>query len=95
MMAKDMKGTICGEKYGGIYASSQDGIHWDIKRDFLFYSRKILWDDGVVREMGNLERPFILFEDGRPTHLFFATSDGKKGFSDASKTWNMVIPLKK
>lgn len=96
MMAKDMNGRICGERMGGIYASSRDGVHWDVKRDFQFYSRNILWDDGQVREMGNLERPFILFEDGKPTHLFFATSDGKngEGFMNATKTWNMVIPLK-
>lgn len=96
MMAKDMNGKICGEKYAGIYANSRDGVNWEVKRDFQFYSRNILWDDGQVREMGNLERPFILFEEGRPTHLFFATSDGKngQGFMNATKTWNMVIPLK-
>ncbi len=96
MMAKDMRGNICGEEMGGIYASSADGINWNIKENFLFYSRKILWDDGEIREMGNMERPFILFEDGKPTHVFFATSDGKDGagFTNCTKTWNMVIPLK-
>ncbi len=97
MIAKDMHGNVCGEKLGGLFASSQDGIHWEFRKDFLMYSRNVLWDDGVVREMGNLERPFLLFEDGKPTHAFFATSDGKNGggFSNCTKTWNMVIPLKK
>lgn len=92
MMAKDMNGAICGERHGGIYGSSEDGIHWDIKKNFLFYSRKILWDDGIVREMGNLDRPFLLFENGKPTHLFFATSEN--GFTQSEHTWNMVIPLR-
>ncbi|WP_165979962.1 hypothetical protein [Paenibacillus dendritiformis] len=43
--------------------------------------------------MGDLERPFLLFEEGRPTHLFAATSDGTNGFHDAKHTWNMVIPI--
>ncbi len=96
LMAKDMNGAVCGERMGGIYASSQDGIHWELRRNFLFYSRNILWDDGVVREMGNLERPFLLLENGVPTHVFFATSDGKngKGFMECTRTWNMVIPLR-
>jgi len=96
MMAKDMNGKLCGEFHGSVYAHSDDGLHWDFRRDSVFASRKILWDDGVVREMGSLERPFILFEDGKPTHAFFATSDGhdNQGFDNCTKTWNMVVPLK-
>jgi hypothetical protein len=95
MIAKDMKGNICGEWMGGTYATSQDGIHWDMRRNYLAYSRNVLWEDGKVRLMGNLDRPFIYFEDGKPRCLFFATSDGKEdGFMDATRTWNMAIPLK-
>ena len=94
--AKDMTGKVCGEPMGGVYASSEDGLNWKFKKDFLFYSRKILWDDGEIREMGNLERPFILFENGIPSCVFFAASDGKAGmgFTNCAKTWNMVIPLR-
>lgn len=96
MMAKDMYGNIAGTHYCGVHALSRDGVNWEVKKDVMFYSRDILWDDGVVRRMGNLERPFILFEDGRPTHVYFATSDGdeERGFMGAQNTWNMVIPLK-
>ncbi|WP_240343777.1 glycoside hydrolase family protein [Paenibacillus sp. SYP-B3998] len=93
LIAKDMEGNLCGEKYGGICAYSQDGLSWKLFEDSFAYSRTIQWDDGVTRQMGNLERPFILFQDGQPTHLFAATSDGTKGFHDASQTWNMVIPI--
>lgn len=96
MIAKDMYGNISGEHYGGVHALSDDGIHWNIEKDTLFYNRKILWDDGIIREMGNMERPFILFHKDKPTHIYFATSDGnpKTGFVHANNTWNMVIPLK-
>lgn len=50
---------------GGTYATSQDGIHWDMRRNYLAYSRNVLWEDGKVRLMGNLDRPFIYFEDGK------------------------------
>ena len=95
MIAKDMTGNICGEKYAGIHALSQDGIHWTTEKDRIFYSRKVLWSDGVVREVGNMERPFILFEDGKPICAFFATSDCKtgRGILDCTETWNMSIPL--
>ncbi|MDB5085368.1 MAG: glycosyl hydrolase family 43 [Bacilli bacterium] len=93
LIAKDMDGTICGEKHGGIHAYSQGGLDWKLFEHPQAYSRTVKWDDGTTQTMGNLERPFLLFQDGRPTHLFAATSDGVGGFSNASNTWNMVIPI--
>lgn len=95
MIAKDMNGNICGEKHAGIYADSVDGIHWKLHEGAKSYSRKVLWDDGVTRVMGSLERPNILFEDGEPSFMFFATADGSGGFTNAANTWNMVIPLER
>lgn len=94
MIAKDMNGSICGEPFGGIHASSSNGSDWTLHKGELAYSRNILWDDGVTEQMGSLERPFLLFENGTPTHIFFATSDGCNNFMDATETWNMVIPLR-
>lgn len=95
MIAKDMSGTFCGEVMGGLHGLSKDGIHWEFEKNSLHYTRNILWDDGITREMGNLDRPFILFEDGKPTHAFFATSNGtdNMGFCNATRTWTMVVPL--
>ncbi len=93
MIAKDMDGNICGEVHAGIYASSKDGVHWDVLEKVKAYSRKIKWDDGCEQVMGNLERPFVLFQARQPTHLYFAAADGSGGFRNASNTWNMVIPL--
>lgn len=81
-------------KYGGIYAKSRDGLKWSLHGQPQGYSRTVRWDDGTVQTLGNLERPFLLFQNGKPTHLFAAVSDGSDGFKDASDTWNMVIPLK-
>ncbi|WMT39072.1 glycoside hydrolase family protein [Paenibacillus sp. D2_2] len=92
MIAKDMTGDVCGERHAGIYAYSENGLDWKIADNPKAYSRKVIWENGSIKTMGNFERPFLLFEDGRPTHLYAATSDGEGNFS-GKNTWNMVIPL--
>lgn len=94
MIAKDMRGDVCGQKHGGMHAVSEDGIHWEAIKGELAYSRLILWDDGKQELMGSLERPFLLFENGKPTYAFFGTSNGTQGFIDATDTWTVCIPLK-
>ncbi|MDF2937403.1 MAG: glycosyl hydrolase family 43 [Paenibacillaceae bacterium] len=93
LIAKDMEGNLCGEKHGGIHAVSPDGLHWRLSDSPKSYSRTIRWDDGTVQTMGNLERPFILFQNGKPTHLFAAVANGPGGFRHATHTWNQVIPI--
>lgn len=93
MIAKDMDGSLCGEKHGGVHAHSQNGIDWRIADTAKAYSRHVRWDDGTEQVMGSFERPFILFHDGKPTHMFAAVADGPGSFHQAENTWNMVIPL--
>lgn len=95
MIAKDMDGSICGEKYGGIHAWSVQGEDWAITTAGApVYSRRLRWDDGSERLMGNLERPFLLMEDGKPSYMFAATSNGSNGFHDCTDAWNIAIPIK-
>jgi hypothetical protein len=90
---KDRSGEICGEEGGGIHAWSPDGIEWKLSKKVKAYSRTVKWDDGNTTLMANFERPFLLFENGVPTHLFAATGTGPKPWQ-FEKTWNMVVPLK-
>lgn len=94
MIAKDHRGSITGEAGEGFLANSDDGIEWKIDQSPKAYSKVISWDNGKTIKMGQLERPFVLIEDGKPTYLFFATMDGPGGFGNATKSWNMVVPLK-
>jgi len=94
LLMKDMKGGICGEKGGGIHATSPDGINWTISDPPKAYSRTVRWDDGTVTTQAFLERPQLLIRGGVPTHLFLATADGPGGFDRANRSWNMVIPLR-
>ena len=93
MIAKDMTGSITGEKHAEIQAISDDGLTWKLCTPPKAYSRRVQWDNGKVTVQGSLERPQLLFHEGVPTHLFAATCDGPGGFDAAAKTWNMVIPL--
>ena len=90
---KDRSGEICGEEGGGVHAWSPDGVRWNMFEKLKAYSRTILWEDGTQTVQNHFERPFLLIEDGQPTHLFAAVGEGPKAW-DFENTWNMVIPLK-
>jgi predicted GH43/DUF377 family glycosyl hydrolase len=92
-IVKDRSGKICGEEGGGVHVWSKDGIKWNLFDKVQAYSRKVLWEDGTYSEHNHFERPFVLVEDGKPTHLFAATGTGPKAWQ-FEKTWNMVIPLR-
>jgi predicted GH43/DUF377 family glycosyl hydrolase len=74
------------------YATSNDLLHWSAEENPIAVSKKFAWDDGQIRKMTNTERPQILVQDGKSTHVFFAT-----GMDDSLKvrsTWSQVVPLK-
>lgn len=91
---KDHVAKLTGEKGGGAMAHSQEGIHWTPDSDPKAYSLTVEWNNGTISRQGQVERPFILFEDGKPTYVFFATMDGPGGFENATRSWNMVIPIR-
>ena len=94
MIAKDQRGVITGGAGDGLLAHSKDGINWVVDESPKAYTKTIMWDDGKTIKQGQLESPFVLVEEGIPTHIFFATMDGPGGFKNGTKTWNMVISLK-
>lgn len=94
MIMKDMRGGLGGEARGGLHARSDDGIHWRLSQPSQAYSRTVLWDDGHSSTQDFLERPQLLIEEGRPTHLFVATSLGGTSAETQTCSWNMVIPLR-
>ncbi|HRU06473.1 MAG TPA: glycosyl hydrolase family 43, partial [Candidatus Brocadiia bacterium] len=95
LLAKDLtpNGALAGETHGGVHATSADGLRWEVSGPSVGYSRRVRWSDGSVTTQGCMERPFLLIEDGRPTHLFAATGDGPGGFNHCARTWNMAVPI--
>jgi hypothetical protein len=56
----------------------------------------VRWSDGRTTRQGFLERPQLLIENGVPTQLFCATAEGPGiDLKDATRTWNVVFPLRK
>jgi hypothetical protein len=90
---KDMNGHLSGEKHAGVHAWSTDGINWQLAKPAKAYSRDLRWNDGTVSHQGSLERPQLLIQDGKPTHLFMATTDGALPYWKAEHTFNIAIPL--
>ena len=93
MLINDLTGKITGEDHAGVHAFSRDLKRWAIAPAPKAYSRTVSWDDGSVTTQGSLERPQLLIETGRPTHLILATADGPGHFSNAQDTWTTVIRL--
>ena len=105
MIAKDMNGLTCGEKFGGAHFVSPDGIHWDYAADRHAYTRLVKFTDGTEREVYHLERPNITFIDGGEhgrIPAFFSAAYGKDGgkkqpgggsFDVMSMSKTIVIPL--
>lgn len=90
-----MSGTLTGCIGAGIQAFSPDGIHWSLPENPLALSLDITMEDGSIRHMGNMDRPFLYCEEGVPRGLFVATNDGQDaGFQLLSHSWNAYIPLK-
>src|SRR5690606_5663285 len=75
MVMKDMEGGIAGEPRAGVHAVSDDGVDWRLSDPPLAWSRRLRFDDGSTRTCDAMERPQLLIEAGRPTHLFCATCD--------------------
>jgi len=100
MVCKDLTGRITGEFHAAVHLLSDDGVAWALAPRPKAWSRTVRWDDGTTSTQASIERPFMLFEAGRPTFLFAATADGpgphdgRPGYYFAENTWNMVIPLK-
>lgn len=97
LIAKDMHGTIGTEAAGGILAHSADGLRWapdaNPRSYSRSYSRSVRFADGSLRQFALFERPFILFENGRPRCLFAAVADRHPYGDDAATTWNQAVAI--
>jgi len=97
MIAKDLSGKATGEVHAGAHALSTDGIHWNPASEAKAYSRSLRYTDGVQRPVGHLERPYVYFEKGVPSMLYFATAQPEGAFAKIDHlnkhTWITGVPL--
>lgn len=87
---------ITGEWGSGFYAESDDCIHFEIPDEPKVYSRLVHWKDGHESQQGNMERPWVLFdEQGEPQYLFCASGAGPNPYSFEGKTFVVAQELRK
>jgi hypothetical protein len=93
MIAKDMSGEICGEKFAGVLASSPDGLSWRPSANPKAYAKTVRWDDGSSQEFALFERPALLIEDGRPKCLYAAVADRFPYTERDASTWSQAFEI--
>lgn len=93
MLAKifEVGEQLIGEAGGGFYATSTDGIDWKINENGSAWSRAINWKNGTTTNFNRVERPQLLFKNGKPTHIYFACRSNEAGVESQA----ICIPLKK
>lgn len=95
LIAKDMTGAYSGQAGAGMRAVSRDGIKWELDDPPHSWDRTFEFEDGSTVTVGSAERPFLLFDEGRPTHLFLSMSDGPGGFAGLTRTWIQAVRLRR
>ena len=85
---------ITGEWGNGFYAESDNCVDFEIPSEPTVYTREVTWEDGRVTKQGNLERPSVLFdENGKPTHIFCASGNGKHPYVFNERTFIVCMKL--
>lgn len=100
MLSRDIRGTL-GSHEGGIIWNSSDGLVFtmeDTQRSFEQLASYIgpnkLVDAAVYRgtPQGQLERPQLLFENGKPTYMYLATGvNTNSGYGSCSHVFKVNI----
>jgi len=92
---KDFSGRITGDKPGLAVLVSDDGIQWQKPAKSLFMKKELLFPNGQVLKVSNLERPQLLInKDGFPEVLYAACSVERPHGKKDGSTFNVQIPLK-
>ena len=87
VVCEDNVGGVTGNVRWGAHLVSADGATgWQPAPLPVAYDHTIRWREGGEWEAVRRERPWLLWEGGRPTHLFTAVYDGRR-------TWNQPVPL--
>lgn len=95
LLFKDMSERLTGSLHALVRAWSPDGQKWQLDESPLFSDRTVVWPDDRVEQLGSLERPTLVFQDGRATQLVAAAADGPGWFQGISKSFLVVAQLQR
>lgn len=88
-IVKDLSGSFTQAGTSLALFESPDGFSWKPAAHPLVSTLNLKWADGEGRKLMKLERPQLLFENGRPTVLFCAAAPEGK----LDESFNVQIPL--
>ncbi len=93
-IVKDFSGRITGMEPGLALFTSVDGLDWQPATHPLVSLKQLVFEDGTVLPVNNLERPQLLLDEtGRPHVLYLACSVNAVGGKTDGTTFNVHIPL--
>lgn len=87
-IVKDMKGAFTNAGRSLVLFYSLNGLDWKLAKHPLVSSLNVKWSDGTSQRLEALERPQLLFENGKPTILLCAVNEY------LGHSYNVQIPLK-
>ncbi|MEQ8839214.1 MAG: hypothetical protein RID07_20580 [Lacipirellulaceae bacterium] len=74
-----------------VHYDSIDGINWQPAKFHEISDRTITWEDGTTEKLDHLERPQVVFEDGKPVALICAAD--RIDELNVRHAFNVQIPL--
>ena len=87
VVCEDNAGSVTGHERWGAHLCSADGIGgWQPWPQPVAYDHTIRWTDGTEFNPVRRERPWLLIEDGKISHLYTAVLGDQR-------TWNQPVPL--
>jgi predicted GH43/DUF377 family glycosyl hydrolase len=93
-LVKDMYAKYTGHKSLALF-ESVNGLDWGPSQHILVSKTELMWEDGSVWALQNLERPQIWFnERGEPAVLFCAARLKAKQGEKPQNTFNVHIPIR-
>lgn len=95
LLCKDCEGNITGEFGDMVYAESENLLDFELLDDHAVFTRDVTWKDGHKSKQCNLERPFILFENGEPTYLYCSSGDGNQPYGFQGETYIVCLKINK
>lgn len=95
LLFKDMQDSLTGTQHALVRAWSADGRTWCLDENPLFSDRRVQWPDGTVEQLGSLERPALIFQNGFATHLVAAAARGPGWFQDMTESFVVVARLER
>jgi predicted GH43/DUF377 family glycosyl hydrolase len=88
-IVKDFSGNFTKSGTSLALFDSPDGLTWKPATHTLVSTLDLKWTDGTAQKLMKLERPQLLFENGKPSVLFCAAAP----IDDINQSFNVQIPL--